>query len=131
MIPGMSPAWANPEPCHYQRYDLVFVGVRYPQRKLQDIQVLAEIIVADVLGPLRIKLLPDLVEQVVVLVCDALLDVFVGLESCNSALLYLCYCWKALLIFNGCPGSTNYSHELKVTYELEYCSLLGSNQYNN
>ncbi len=51
-----------------------------PQGKLQNIQIFAQILVANVLGPLGVELLPDLVEEVVVLVRDALLNILVGLE---------------------------------------------------
>ena len=55
--------------------DLELVRPRYLQGRLQDVEELGEALVVDVLGAVGVELLPDLVEEVVVLVGDALLHV--------------------------------------------------------
>ena len=55
--------------------DLELVGPRYLQRRFKDVKELGEALVVDVLGAVGVELLPDLVEEVVVLVRDALLHV--------------------------------------------------------
>ena len=60
--------------------DLELVGPRYLQGRLKDVEELREPLVVDVLGAVGVELLPDLVEEVVVLVGDALLHVLRGLR---------------------------------------------------
>ncbi len=59
--------------------DLELVRLGYLQRRLQHVEELAERLVRHVLRSVRVELLPDLVEEVVVLVRDALLHVLRGL----------------------------------------------------
>ena len=60
--------------------DLELVWPRNLQRRLKDVEELREALVVDVLGAIGVELLPDLVEEVVVLVGDALLHVLRGLR---------------------------------------------------
>ena len=60
---------------------LEFVWFWYLQRRFQHIQELFQVLERHVLGSLGVKLLPGLVEQVVVLICDAFLDVFICLKN--------------------------------------------------
>ena len=58
------------------RYNLVLVGLVYLQRRLQHVEKVRQLVVADVLSTIGIELLPDLVVHVVIVVGQALLHVF-------------------------------------------------------
>ena len=60
-------------------YYFELVGPGDLQGRLQHVQQLAHVLVRDVHGALGVKLDPDLVEHVVVLVCDPIVDVVLGL----------------------------------------------------
>ena len=60
--------------------DLVLVGLVDLQRRFQNVQEVGQLVVADVLGAVRIELLPDLVVHVVVVVGETFLHVLGGLR---------------------------------------------------
>ena len=62
------------------RDDLVLVGLVDLQRRFQHVQEVRQLVVADVLGALRVELLPDFVVHVVVVVRQTFLHVFRGLR---------------------------------------------------
>jgi len=62
------------------RNDFVLVGLVDLQRRLEHVQEVGQLVVADVLGAVRIEVLPDFVVHVVVVISETFLHVFRGLR---------------------------------------------------
>ena len=72
------------------RDDLVLVWLVDLQRRLEDVEEVGELVVLDVLSPVRVKLLPDFVVHVVVVVREALLRKASQVTNCS-------FSWKIAL----------------------------------
>ena len=68
------------EPHHWNVHvdNLELVGFCYLERRLKNVDQLADILIGDVHCALGVKLDPDLIEHVVILVCNPVVDVIIG-----------------------------------------------------